>query len=422
MYRISTRKKREHFTRRINDAGSNKPKELFNVVRNLMGAETKQTLPSRVSDVDLANKFSAYFKTKIQKIRSSFELINNHSADVMHVFRSSAVLEVFEPTDVNEIKLIIKSYKVKCSPSDPIGSFLLSKHVDIFMPIWVEIVNLSLRTGSMDCLKSSVVVPLLKELDTLLETDNLKNYRPVSNVLFLSKLIERCVAARLDHHMKVNNLDCPQQFGYKKGHSTELLLLHLMDNVLQAIDSNKVTVLLLLDLSAAFDTVDQNKLLTILNHNIGIKGVAHLWFRSFLKGRTQKIKINNIYSTETDLDYGVPQGSVLGPILFSICICVGYPIVESCGFNLDGFADDHQLFKNFAPVFQSYVLNQSITQCLESVNQWMTSYFLKLNQTKNQNLSNWCTVSFRVSKNTWHIFRRCLYTIRFQCQKLGVLD
>ena len=378
---LALKKKKEYFTQRINDAASNKPKELFNVVRNLMGTAKKQIFPSTLNDTDLANQFSDYFTTKIQKIRSSFCSLDAHSIDVTYKLETFDQLNNFEPTDANEINSIIKSYKVKCSPSDPIGSFLLG-NIQIFIPIWVEMVNLSLRTGSMDCLKSSVVVPLLKELDALTEIDDLKNYRPVSNVAFLSKLIERCVSSRLEHHMKNNNLDCPQQFGYKKGHSTELLLLHLMDNVMESFDCNKATVLLLLDLSAAFDTVDQNKLLTILKHNFGVTGVALMWFESFLKGRSQKVIINNTYSEDTDLEYGVPEGSVLGPILFNIYISVGYPIVQSCGFDFDGFADDHQLFKNFAPIFQSYVLNQSITQCLDSVNKWMTTYFLKLNQTK----------------------------------------
>ena len=376
---MALEKKKEYFHQRINDAGKNKPKELFNVVRKMMGTGDEKILPSGIDDSDLANQFSDYFKSKIEKIRGSFIPIDNF---ILETKSPSVLLDVFEPTNFDEIRSIIQSYKIKCSPDDPICSVLLSKNTDIFIEVWVEIVNLSLLSGSMDCIKSSVVVPLLKELDTLIEIDDMKNYRPVSNVLFLSKLIERCVSIRLNRHLALNNLDCPRQFGYKKGHSTELLLLHLMDNIMNSFDCNKVTVLILLDISAAFDTVDQNKLLKILHNDIGITGTAYAWFLSFLKGRTQKVLIGNEYSDETDLDYGVPQGSVLGPILFNIYVRMGYPVVDSCGFNLDGFADDHQLFKHFSPIFQSYVLNQSISKCLESVQQWMAAYFLKLNQTK----------------------------------------
>ena len=136
---------------------------------------------------------------------------------------------------------------------------------------------MSLELGSMDCLKSAVILPLIKELGTLVDKENFKNYRPVSNLQFLSKLIERVVDIRLEQHMTINNLHCKHQFGYKKFHSTELLLLKIIDNLLIACDDNMPTVVLLLDLSAAFDTVDHNKLLNMLYYDIGIRGSAYNW-------------------------------------------------------------------------------------------------------------------------------------------------
>ena len=153
---------------------------------------------------------------------------------------------------------------MSCSPEDPIGSFLLAENIDVFVPFWVEIVNLSQTTSRMDCLKSAVLIPRLKDLNSVVDIEHYKNFQPVSNLMFVSKLIERCVAIRLEKHMHENNLHSPNQFGYKKGHSTEMLLLHLNDTFLSAFDNKCATVLLLLDLSAAFDTVDQNKLLCML--------------------------------------------------------------------------------------------------------------------------------------------------------------
>ena len=134
----------------------------------------------------------------------------------------------------------------------------------------------------------------------------LKNYRPVSNLLFVGKLIERVVSIQLNHHMSINNLHSSSQFGYKKGHSTETLLLKVIDNLLDNCDKQIPSILMLLDLSAAFNTVDQTKLLSILKEEIGIGGTALKWFHSFLKGRTQKVKIRNAYSSESSLLYGVP--------------------------------------------------------------------------------------------------------------------
>ena len=110
----------------------------------------------------------------------------------------------------------MKSFGIKCSPEDPIPADVLAENIDIFVPYWVVLVNLSLSTGSMDCLKSAVIAPLLKEADDLVDTEIYKNYRPVSNLIFIGKLIERCVKSRLENHMITNKLESKNEYGYKK--------------------------------------------------------------------------------------------------------------------------------------------------------------------------------------------------------------
>ena len=119
-----------------------------------------------------------------------------------------------------------------------------------------------------------------------------KNYRPVNNLLYFSKLTERVVAIRMDSQMDVNGLHEPSQFAYKTEHNTETMMLNLTDEALRGFDNNMATVVIFLDLSAAFDTIDINKLLEILENEIGICGTALQWFRSFLTGRTQRVKIS----------------------------------------------------------------------------------------------------------------------------------
>ena len=143
-----------------------------------------------------------------------------------------------------------------------------------------------------------------------------------------------------------------------------------------------LAVLVLLDLSAAFDTVDHNKLLEILEMEIGIEGVALSWFKSFLKGRTQKVKIGDDCSDLSELLYGVAQGSVLGPILFKIYIRSFYKHVADTKFNVEGFADDHQLIKQFLISLQKIALGDNIVDCLKHIGLWMNEYFLKLNESK----------------------------------------
>ena len=140
-------------------------------------------------------------------------------------------------------------------------------------------------------------------------------------------------------------------------------------------DKTSATLLILLDLSAAFDTVDQEKLLQILQN-------ALRWFKSFLCSRTQKVKIQEVYSSIETLLYGVPQGSVLGPVLFNIYIRSLYQPVQSLGFDIEGFADDHQLRLQFNPIFQIRSLGHKIQQCFDVISNWMNQYFLRLNAEK----------------------------------------
>ena len=133
--------------------------------------------------------------------------------------------------------------------------------LDISIPIWTKLVNLSFGEGSMESLNSGVLVPLIKQMDDAVDKENEKNYRPVTNLQFVGKLIERVVKIRLNEHMDEQKLESDFEHGYKEGHSTETLLLKAVNDLLISCDSGLPSVVMLLDLSAAFDTVDQNKLL-----------------------------------------------------------------------------------------------------------------------------------------------------------------
>ena len=182
--------------------------------------------------------------------------------------------------------------------------------------------------------------------------------------------------------MERNDLLTVKNYAYRKEHSTELLLLKVVNDLYQSFDRNMPSVVVLLDLSAAFDTVDHDKLLEILEKDIGVTGTALKWFESFLKGRTQKVKIGNSYSDIIELLFGVAQGSVLGPPLFKIYIRSLYKYVEPTKFRIEGFADDHQLIKQFLIPLQRKALGKDIVDCLNHIGLWMNEYFLKLNPSK----------------------------------------
>ena len=206
----------------------------------------------------------------------------------------------------------------------------------------------------------------------------------MNNLLYFSKLTERAVAIRIDNHMDINSLHESSQYAYKAEHNTETMMLNLTDEALRGFDNNMATVVIFLDLSAAFDTIDVDKLLEILEHEIGIGGTSLQWFRSFLTGRTQRVKISGEYSESLEVPCGAPQGSVLGPKLFNINVRSQPLVFNYCKFSSSSFADDSNGRRTFAMTFQFNVLTAEITKCMDEIIQWSYEHFMKINPDKTE--------------------------------------
>ena len=173
-------------------------------------------------------------------------------------------------------------------------------------------------------LKEAILIPLIKK--ACLDPEIFNHFRAISNLTYLSKLIEKVVATRLFDHMTTNGLHECLQSSYKKYHSTETALTCIHDDILRAVDKNQCVILLLLDLTAAFDTIDHDMLLSRLRKYIGLRDTALNWVRSYLSQRQQSVLINGVKSKMVPLSCGVPQGSVLGPIFLQFTPC---PLVTS---------------------------------------------------------------------------------------------
>lgn len=167
--------------------------------------------------------------------------------------------------------------------------------------------------------------------------------------------------------------------------STETALVKVMNDILLALDHGKVSILTLLDLSAAFDTIDHTLLLNRLNKHYGISGTALTWFQSYLTGRKQTVAVDGYRSGSAEVAFGVPQGSVLGPVLFIMYTKPLSNLIETCSIASQSFVDDTQLHDSFAPD-RALAASQNIEKCIIKVKTWMTENKLKLNDDKTESL------------------------------------
>ena len=225
-----------------------------------------------------------------------------------------------------------------------------------------------------------MVTPLIKKAS--LPPDNLKNYRPVSGLCFISNIVKHVVASQLNDYVCSNGLENVKQSAYKLGHSTETALLSIKNDVHLALARGEATAVVLLDQLAAFNTIDHGTLLDCLSSWFGVGGVVLEWFKSYLSDHLQCIKIGSILSDAKKLFFGVPQGSVLCPILFSLYTTLLSKVIRNhpcIGFHF--YADGTHLYvhlthKNVAHAFDR------LKSCLEDVKKWLSANKLKLNPDK----------------------------------------
>ncbi len=261
-------------------------------------------------------------------------------------------------------------------------TWLLKECLPQLLPLITLIVNKSLDQADVpSSLKHALVRPLLKK--PTLDTEVLKSYRPVSNLSFLSKVIEKAVASQITSHLKQHNMYDPMQSAYRQFHSTETALLKVHNDILLALDNSQCVILVMLDLTAAFDTIDHEVLLARLRDRYGIKGQILDWIRAYLQNRTWSVVINSSHSEKKDLPYGVPQGSILGPLLFIMYVAPLHDIISAHAQTNHGYADDRQLYAAFHLANKHLALSQ-LESCVRDIRTWMRSNWLKLNDEKTE--------------------------------------
>ncbi len=371
--------KTNYYSQKVIDCGRD-TKALFRVTNMLLKTE-QQTLPTSDNDTDLAERFLSFFVNKIENIRSKLLIYTTAATDTDTVFQGTYLTELRPCTDV-EIRAIIMKTPSKSCELDPLPTWLLKKCVDVLLPYITALVNSSITAGVFPtALKDALIRPILKK--STLDPEQLKNYRPISNLNFLSKLIEKVVMNRLDEHMNNNNLHDLFQSAYRGQHSTETAILKIHNDIIDSLDSRKCTLLASLDLSAAFDTVDHTVFLKRLRQQYGVQGSAFQWFSSYLHDRHQSVVIKGCKTEPTILKYGVPQGSVIGARMYTMYTKPLSEITKKHNVLYHSYADDTQLYVQCENTDAGRTAAiEKLQSCISEICDWMKLNALQLNEEK----------------------------------------
>ena len=329
---------------------------------------------------DICNSFNEFFINIGPNLASNIKPSKDvhYKSYLKKVISSSFHFDLVNEEDVMKT---VKSLKSKNSAGfDGISTNLLKILIPAVIKPLTLIINQSLATGIFpDKLKTAKVVPLFKKDDCLI----MDNYRPVSLLTSISKVFEKIAHNQISSYLKENKLLYKSQYGFRDEHSTELASLELIDRVMTSFENKHTPLAIYMDLSKAFDTLDHKILLYKLQH-YGVKGTELNWFKSYLSDRKQFVEIEGVKSNQQTITTGVPQGSVLGPLLFLIYM---NDINEaSSALNAILFADDSTFMSSINTVFpiqkidKQFENNMNIE--LEKIYNWLAVNKLSLNARK----------------------------------------
>ena len=362
-------------------------KKQWQMINNLLNRKRKKSETIKLKDDDgnlintpnlVADKFNNYFTNIAHNLKMNTrnnDQPNQNNASDFHKSMPEPVPNsmYIRPVDSSEIYEVIKNLKNKATLDSKINPLKIANTDFKFTACLAKIVTSSFEQGIFpQALKLARVVPIYKSGQ---KTD-VSNYRPISLLSSFSKIYEKMMHKRVVEFMEGNESLHDLQFGFRAGRSCEHALLTAQNTIQHALSKKQISLLLLIDFSKAFDMVEYPILLSKL-HNYGIRGNVLNWFQSYLDGREQFVSVSGADSDKTTLRYGVPQGSILGPLLFIIYINDLPKISSSAKFIL--YADDANIFVSGSTMAE---VEQQIRELAPLLVSWVDANGLKLNLKK----------------------------------------
>ena len=358
----------------------NNLKNTWNIIKKLIGNKNK-TLPTymivngdKVEDnKDIANSFNDLFVNLGNKLHMSID-INTFDFEQYMLHNVPDKSLFLKPINDSEVLNVVKSFKTTNSSGiDDLNGKVIKAIIHTILTPITYILNLSITTGIVPSkLKVAKVVPIHKKNDI----HNIINYRPISILPFFSKILEKVVYTRINDYLCKNNIINPCQYGFQKNISTEMALIDLHDKIISSLNKKLHTIGIFIDLSKAFDSIDHDILIKKLSM-YGVRGIPLLWFKNYLSGRLQYVSFNKTLSDPLPIHCGIPQGSILGPLLYIIyvndfCYC-------SNAFKYILFADDTTLLISHENIVH---LSYLISSELDNVSKWFDNNRLVINVEK----------------------------------------
>ena len=330
-----------------------------------------------VNKAEIAEKLNEYFVGIGKSLAASIpSTACNYSEYLKGTFADSMSLY---PTNSDEVMSIVSNFKNKFSSGyDCIPVSIMKTSIRYVAEAIANIINCSLANGVFpDRLKTAKVCPVFKSG----EKDKFINYRPISVLPSFSKIFEKIVLNRMMSYLHVKDILSCSQYGFRQNHSTYMAIIDMYDKISTSLDNNEFSIGVFIDLSKAFDVLDHNILLRKLEH-YGFRGIVLSWFRSYLQCRKQYVLFNGIPSSLQNISHGVPQGSILGPLLFILYINDIVNCSDILKFIL--FADDTNLFYSNRDIV---TLMSTLNAELHKLSNWFRANRLCLNVKKSNYIS-----------------------------------